>query len=321
MVGRMVRLLKRFLVLTPWGVLVASLIGFAGKYSRWFDHFSSFRVQYLVLSVAFLVYFLVKKQRAGMAVSFVSLLLNAWLVMSWFDTSRRNSDLKADFRIFHANVLFKNLDYLPVTKQIREEKPDFVSINEATPAFINHFRKTLAQEYPYTFYVVAKNNTKVLVGSRAPFVVDSVASFGVKGVLKLTTLVKGKPLTIIACHAYNPLVLKDFKMRNQQLKQMAQLVKKQAGPTLIVGDLNITPWSAFYQDFIEESGLTNCRKGFGLNPTWPSWFFPMWIPIDHCLINDKLKTADFRVGKYNKSDHLPVIIDLRFTNSSTSSER
>ena len=62
MVGRMVRLLKRFLVLTPWGVLLASLIGFAGKYSRWFDHFSSFRVQYLLLSVALLVYFLVKKQ-------------------------------------------------------------------------------------------------------------------------------------------------------------------------------------------------------------------------------------------------------------------
>ena len=321
MVGRMVRLLKRLLILISWVVLVASLIGFAGKYSHWFDHFSNFRVQYLLLSVVLLVYFLVKKQRLGITLSFLSVLLNAWLVIAWFDTSRKNSDVKTDFRIFHANVLFKNLDYLPVTKQIWEEKPDFVSINEATPAFINHFRKVLSKDYPYTFYVVAKNNTKVLVGSRTPFVVDSAASFAVKGVLKLTTLIKGKPLTIIACHAYNPLVLKDFEMRNEQLKQMAQLVKKQTNPTLIVGDLNITPWSAFYQDFIEESGLTNCRKGFGLNPTWPSWFFPMWIPIDHCLINNQLETTDFRVGNYNKSDHLPVIIDLRFTDSSTLSPR
>lgn len=319
MVGRMVRLLKQFSVLTPLGVLAASLIGFAGKYSRWFDHFSNFRVQYLLLSMALLIYFLVKKQRVGMTVSFVSLLLNAWLVVSWFDTSQKNKDSKADFRIFHANVLFKNLDYLSVTEQIREEKPDFISINEAMPAFINHFRKAFAKEYPYTFFVVAKNNTQVLVGSRTPFVVDSVASFAVKGVLKLTTSVKGKTLTIIACHAYNPLVLRDFKMRNEQLKQMARLVKKQTEPTLVVGDLNITPWSAFYQDFIKESGLLNCRQGFGLNPTWPSWFFPMWIPIDHCLINNQLETADFRIGNYNKSDHLPVIIDVRFTDSSTSS--
>jgi hypothetical protein len=40
----MVRLLKRLIALIPWGVLVASLIGFAGKDSRWFDHFSSFRM-------------------------------------------------------------------------------------------------------------------------------------------------------------------------------------------------------------------------------------------------------------------------------------
>ena len=200
--------------------------------------------------------------------------------MSWFDTSRRTGNLKTDFRIFHANVLFKNLDYLPVTKQIQEEKPDFISINEATPAFISHFRKALAKEYPYTFYVVAKNNTKVLVGSRTPFVVDSVASFAVKGVLKLTTLVKGKPITIIACHAYNPLVLKDFEMRNQQLKQMARLVKKQTDPTIIVGDLNITPWSAFYQDFIEESGLVNCRQGFWIKPYLAVLgFFPCGFPL------------------------------------------
>jgi endonuclease/exonuclease/phosphatase (EEP) superfamily protein YafD len=315
----MVRLLKQVAVMAPWGILAASLIGFAGKYSRWFDHFSNFRVQYLLLSIVLLVYFLVKKQRVGMAVSFISLLLNARLVMGWFDSSRKNSDLKPDFRVFHANVLFKNVDYWTVTEQIREEKPDFISINEATPAFINHFRKALMKEYPYTFFVVAKNNTQVLVGSRRPFVVDSVASFAVKGVLKLTTIVKGKPLVFIACHAYNPLVLRDFEMRNQQLKQMAGLVKQQTNPTLVVGDLNITPWSAFYQDFIRESGLTNCRKGYGLNPTWPSRFFPMWIPIDHCLINSQLETVGFRVGKYNKSDHLPVIIDVQFTDSLTSS--
>lgn len=319
MVGRMVRLLKSLVILTPWGILVASLIGFSGKYSRWFDHFSSFRVQYLLLSVVLLVYFLVKKQRVGVAVSLVSLLLNTWLTIPWLDYSKTGKDSKADLRIFHINVLFKNLEYLSITEQIRKEKPTFISINEATPAFIHFFKKAFAREYPYTFHVAAKNNTQVLVGSQSPFMVDSAASFSVKGIIKFTTFIKDKPLTIIACHAYNPLVLKDFEMRNQQLKQIAQLLKKETSPAIVVGDFNITPWSVFYQDFIKESSLRNCRKGFGLYPTWPALFLPMRIPIDHCLINNQLETADFRVGNNVKSDHLPLVIDLRFATSSVSS--
>jgi endonuclease/exonuclease/phosphatase (EEP) superfamily protein YafD len=316
MVGRMVQLLKRIWFLAYWGILAASLIGFLGKYSRWFDHFSSFRMQYLLLSMAFLIYFSVKKQLVGMAISLGILLLNAWFVAPWLDYSKIGKGSKVDFRIFHANVLFKNLNYSLVTEQIRKEKPDFISINEATPVLINYFRKTFTKDYPYTFYVVAKNNTQVLVGSQTPFVVDSVASFAVKGIIKLTTLVKGKPLTIIACHAYNPLDLRDFEMRNQQLKQIAQFVKREANPIVVVGDLNITPWSVFYQDFIGESDLLNCQKGFGLHATWPVLFLPMRIPIDHCLINNQLETADFRAGHDVNSDHLPLVIDLRFTISS-----
>ncbi|MFN4147595.1 MAG: endonuclease/exonuclease/phosphatase family protein, partial [Runella sp.] len=81
---------------------------------------------------------------------------------------------------------------------------------------------------------------------------------------------------------------------------------------LVVGDLNITPWSVFYQRMITHSGLSNCRDGFGWQPTWHYWGGPMRIPIDHALVNAKLETVDFRTEGYNKSDHLPLVIDLRF---------
>jgi hypothetical protein len=45
----------------------------------------------------------------------------------------------------------KNLDYSLGTEQIWREKPAFISINEATPAFIKYFKKTFAKEYPHTF--------------------------------------------------------------------------------------------------------------------------------------------------------------------------
>ncbi|MFN8348472.1 MAG: endonuclease/exonuclease/phosphatase family protein [Spirosomataceae bacterium] len=313
--------LKPAFISAGWGILVASFIPFFGEYSRWLDHFSAFRFQYLWLSGLLLVYFIVKKQRVGVAVSAVSLLLNTWYVVPWLDASQTGNHTKANFRIFHANVLFKNLDYGPVTAQIRQENPDFISINEATLPFIRHFRKAFAKEYPFSVYVDAKNKTKVLVAGRYPFALDSTATFSGKGVVKFKVFLKVKPLVVIACHAYNPLVLSDFNMRNEQLKKIAQWVRQETDPVVVAGDLNITPWSVFYDRFIRESGLQNCRKGFGLQPTWPAWVFPLMIPIDHCLVSRQLETVAFRLGKPTKSDHLPVIIDLRFTASSALSER
>ncbi|WP_428665441.1 endonuclease/exonuclease/phosphatase family protein [Runella sp.] len=308
----MVRILKQWLNFASWAVLFASLIGFLGEYSRWFDHFASFRVQYCLLSLALLLWQLYRRQWLLAVVSLGIFLFNGWLGLEWIRTSQANSPDKADITLYHANVLYKNHDFSLVTQQIREENPDFFSINEATPALIAHLKKTFTKEYPYTFFVVAKNDTEVFVGSQTPIVVDSAATFAIKGLIKFSTVVQDKPVTIIACHAYNPIKETDFIIRNQQLRHIAALVKKEPNPTIVVGDLNITPWSVIYRQFISASGLINSRKGFGLNPSWPSWMPLMLIPIDHCLINDQLETVAFRTGKYNKSDHYPLLIHLRF---------
>ncbi len=312
MVGRMVRLLNYIVKYAAWVVLFASLIGFLGEYSRWFDHFSAFRVQYCFLSLLLLVYQIFNKQWILTLLSGLLFLFNGWLAGPWLFINKTVSVEKADFKVYHANVLFENLDYTLLTKRILEEKPDFISINEATPPLIAHLKKIFANEYPHSFYVSAKNDTKVFVASRTPMEVDSAASFAVKGILRFTTQIQDKSLTVIACHAYNPIKKIDFLTRNQELRHIAALVKKEHNPTLVIGDLNITPWSVIYQKFIEDSKLQNTRQGFGLNPTWPTWMPLLLIPIDHCLVNHQLETVGFDTGKVNKSDHHPLIIHLRF---------
>lgn len=312
MVERMVRLLNQTATYASGLVLFASLIGFLGEYSRWFDHFSAFRVQYCFLSLLLSVFQFYQKQWRLAILTGLLFLFNGWLAVPWLFINKTIAVEKADFKVYHANVLFKNLDYLPVTQQIIEEKPDVISINEATPPLIAHLKKTFADKYPYSFYLSAKNDTKVFVASRTPIRIDSAATFAVKGLIRFTTEIHGKPLTVIACHAYNPLKQIDFLTRNQELRHIAALVKREGNPTLVIGDLNITPWSVIYQKFIAASQLINARQGFGLNPTWPSWMPLLRIPIDHCLINHSLETTGFETGKYNKSDHYPLIIHLRF---------
>ncbi len=319
MVGRMVRILNKALLLGVWMVVVASLLGFWGRHSRWLDHFASFRVQYFLLSLGLSLWFLgqylyQKKRRDAfqLLLALFSLGLNGWFVIPWLDYSKANISTTADFRIYHANILYKNKDYAFITNRIVSNKPLFISINEATPAFIQHLDSTLGKQYPYGFDVLAKANTRVVIRSQVPVLLDTAVAFKTKGMMRLTTQVQGKPLTIIACHAYNPLWKEDFLIRNRQLKQMAEIIKREKNPTVIIGDLNLTPWSVFYESFISETGLKNSRQGFGVQPTWPTSFLPLRIPIDHCLTNSLLETTSFKIEKPTKSDHLPLEIGLRF---------
>lgn len=84
-------------------------------------------------------------------------------------------------------------------------------------------------------------------------------------------------------------------------------------PIVVVGDLNVTIWSVYYQKMIQLSGLLNTRAGFGILPTY-SVVSPRipWlsIRIDHSLVSSDVKVQDVRTGAYIGSDHLPLITDV-----------
>lgn len=101
-------------------------------------------------------------------------------------------------------------------------------------------------------------------------------------------------------------------MRNEQLTALAQFVTDIRGPIVLLGDLNTSPWSFFFRRLLEQSGLRDSAKGYGVQPTWPSFFRPARIPIDHCLHSPDMVVTDRRVGEAFGSDHLPLIVELAF---------
>lgn len=245
--------------------------------------------------------------------SFIALgvaLFNGWWVKDWLWVKYPQNTSQADICIFHANVLFKNKNYERIASQIQKENPDFYSLNETLPASI-HFFTTHLSTYPYTYHVHAKNHTEVLLGSKYPFVIDTVATQKIAGLIIANMTLKGKKIKVVLCHAFNPILPSDFDMRNRQLAYIQTLVAPSTTPVVMLGDLNITPWSVFYSKFEQASGLRNARKGFGLQATWPYWVLPLRIPIDHCLVSHQFEVTQFQVLSHNGSDHLPIKISLK----------
>ena len=112
-------------------------------------------------------------------------------------------------------------------------------------------------------------------------------------------------LQLVATHPLPPGSRSNALERNQHLEAVAKHLAKLSTPKLLVGDLNITPWSPYFGDLLEVSQLQNSQRGFGVQPTWLGQ-----IPIDHVLHSQDISVEDRRIGPRFGSDHQPIIVDL-----------
>ena len=134
---------------------------------------------------------------------------------------------------------------------------------------------------------------------------DASEPVALPGFLEAVTVIDGVSVHIFNTHLdYRA----DPRVREQQVRAMLELMKAEAEPTVLMGDLNappsapeLQPLFALLQDAWsadEESGLT----------------YPARAPerrIDYILLSGHFSVMDVRVPAVQASDHLPVIADLR----------
>lgn len=99
----------------------------------------------------------------------------------------------------------------------------------------------------------------------------------------------------------------------QRARQFAALKALTANanlPLAVVGDFNATPWSPDFREWIDANSLHNGIGGHGLTYTWPTIAPILWIPIDACVVNNRLAVVAQRRGDRIGSDHYPVVTTL-----------
>lgn len=81
---------------------------------------------------------------------------------------------------------------------------------------------------------------------------------------------------------------------------------------MLLGDLNVTPWSKHFQQLLDRTGLLDSSSGYGVQPSWPNFSWLLRIPIDHCLHSSDIVIDQRKVGPDVGSDHYPIIVDFSF---------
>jgi len=84
-------------------------------------------------------------------------------------------------------------------------------------------------------------------------------------------------------------------------------------PTVVIGDLNASMFSATYRQLVQGTGLSDARTGRGLMPTWPAGM-PSWarLALDHVLVPDELIVTDLALGEPTGSDHRGLRVALQW---------
>lgn len=292
------------------GLAIVTLFGFLGRFHWFLDLFSHFRVQYMQLC---LVPFFIAmwKRRYKWAVALVALVcLNYALVLPLY-IGKPAPAAEKPLRAMLMNINAGNGNTEQVLGSIRQAQPDILLLEEVTPKWA-HELEVLYASYPYRVAKPQERCFGIMLLSKYPLEHSEVVQIGQAGVPSIVAnayLPEGV-LAIIGTHPVPPMGRDGSQLRNQQLAELPGVVAKQQHPVLLIGDLNVTPWSTHFTKLIKESGLKNSMKGFGHQPSWPVNHFFLRIPLDHMLHSPEITIHNRMVLRDVGSDHFPVIVDF-----------
>lgn len=285
-------------------------LSFFSKYFLISELLSHFQVFYLCCALFGAVLALLLKNAKYIIIHSILIVYILSLLLPFYISGNKNEkNHNAILAVYQANVKFSNLESKVLLKQIEENKPDIVLLIE-TGELWNKNTLGLKKYYPYEFKSL-KGVFGFILYSKLPIQKCELLDFETS-IDCIDALLdwNGKSIRIIGAHPPPPMGGEFHKIRNIHLQRFIELLNsKKDTPTIIVGDLNITPWSCYYKKLIDEANLVSTRNGFGILGSWPT-SLPYKIPIDHCLLTNQLGVFNTKVLPSIHSDHLPMLQEI-----------
>lgn len=226
------------------------------------------------------------------------------------------AEVAAPLRIVSANVLYRNDGYGRTLEFVAEQDPDIFVVLEETSRWKSALEESLAQQYPYRLHAEPSASVRGASGvgmySKVPLQrvsLDVMAGEERPALLAYADLGTQR-LLVAGVHPWTPETPARFAKRGGQLADVAAFIAAQGEEAVLVGDLNLTPYSPVFTRVLQEGSLRSAATGFGWQASWPAHLGLFGIPIDHALLTGGVVVQSFRVGENIGSDHRPLVLDI-----------
>ncbi len=279
-----------------------------------FELFVHFRAQYAAAALA-LALLLLRTGRPR-----ISLLAVALAVFNAIPLMQRAQAVPSGgacagprFSVVTANVQYSNADRRRFLEWLASNPADLVVVQELTSAWAGDLARLSA--YPYRVLLPREDAYGIGVLSRWPLGPVGPRDFAGDGLPSLAGSVQiaDRQVRFLALHTRWPVTPGLARARDHSLVAAAELLATGEGPALVLGDLNATPFSPVYADFLQASGMRDAANGSRWQPTWLAGFWPLALRIDHVFISPGLCVGGTDVGPAVGSDHRPLTARLQFT--------
>jgi endonuclease/exonuclease/phosphatase (EEP) superfamily protein YafD len=304
--------LPRLLIVVLALLALVSAMALAAALGWPFELFSHFRLQYAVVALLLALAF-ASLRRPGWASA--AMLLAAWHGAPMAQRAVAGAQPVAcdgtSFDVVTANLYYASRDPQRFTTWLDRHPADLVVVQEVTPARARSLEALPG--YPYHSLVSRSDAYGIGVLSRWPL--DNMKSLDLAGdghpSLAGDAVVDGQRVHFLAVHARWPVLPSLARARDRALHRMAVRVRAQSGPTVVMGDLNLSPDSPAFGRLLNDGRLRDALAGPPWQPTWMAGFWPLALRIDHVLVSEGVCVEESAVGESIHSDHRPVTARLR----------
>jgi endonuclease/exonuclease/phosphatase (EEP) superfamily protein YafD len=277
------------------------------------DLTSHFRLQYLLSAVMLLVLTLPRRLWRASAALAAAGAISLTPVLPYVPNQSTNANAASPgataLTLASVNVSYRQFSARRLLDGLAAAAPDVVLVVEFTP----HAAEVLAaldERYTYSYKLPAEGPYGIAVWSRYELEAPTTFLLGRVPAIEARVRTPGGAFTFLGVHLSAPTTPRRAAQRNDELALLAARRLGVAGPVVVAGDFNVTPYSPFYGDWLTASGLTDTRRGRTLSASWPTMLPFAAIPIDHVAVN-----GDFDILRHRRlpnfdSDHYGVLADL-----------
>jgi len=209
------------------------------------------------------------------------------------------------------NVLQENTNEEAVRARIREANADVVFLSETNARWRSALRR-LETDYPYTSLLPKEKHNGLLVYSRLPIARVQERYFCQSHVPSLTIDIDagGREVRLYCIHPRPPRPRDATEHLDDELMIVADELRQQDRPALVMGDFNEVGWSWMVRQFKDHASLCDPKRGRGLYNSFGAGNpFLAW-PLDHIFATDDFDIKQIRRLKACGSDHYPMLYRL-----------
>ena len=322
------KVLQRSIHFSTFAVLIGSAVTLFASVWWAADLIANLRIQMLIaLGVVWMACLLLRSWRLAV----ICAITIAWHA-SWL-SPREKAGRAADgvpaagqvLKVCSVNVLTSNRQHDRIIAGLRTYNADIIAVLELSTELTDRLTEDMGDDYPHRV-MEPDDGGNFGIGLLSRFPLQNVRIFELTS-LPLPSISadvewNGRTVHIMATHPIPPMSRGYFEARNHHLQSLGKLATEQRTdrptvPIIVVGDLNVTPWSPHFRNFQQASGLEESCAGpwfVRLQPTWYRWSaFPFGLVLDHAFSTPDLICTKRLVGLDTGSDHRPVYVEYAVT--------